>query len=263
MIAEHCLLSSMSHVTFDALWFFWNADNRGALKCALRDIAKCHVKLESITRVTFEYCHEQDYMFIFIQRVLGVSVYTECCSIATSKTICLSSYREFQECQCIQSVALLPRAKLSAEKIYRVFQECQCRQSVGELPRARICIYVYTVFHVCHECTECCSVATSKNMCLCIHSVSHDCHEYTECCSVAISTTVLTYTQSDPVLPWWYRVFTYFHEQDCVFMYIQRVPRLSCIYRVLQRLLLLTWTRLFKYVQFVSFFAIKRLNEYK
>jgi len=150
-----------------------------------------------------QYCHEQDYIFIFIQRVLGVSVYTECCSIATSKTICLSSYREFQECQCIQSVALLPRAKLSAEKIYRVFQECQCRQSVGELPRARICIYVYTVFHVCHECTECCSVATSKNMCLCIHSVSHDCHEYTECCSVATSKTICL------------RIYRVFQEYEC------------------------------------------------
>ena len=54
--------------------------------CALRDIAKTHVKLKPITRVTIEYCHEQDYVFIFIQCVLGGSVYTECRTVVASKT---------------------------------------------------------------------------------------------------------------------------------------------------------------------------------
>jgi len=87
MITEICPLSSLNHVTVDTLWFFWNADNGGALKCALRDIAKSHVKLKSITRVTMEYCHEQDCVFIFIQSVPGVLVSTECCSVVTSKNV--------------------------------------------------------------------------------------------------------------------------------------------------------------------------------
>jgi len=226
MIAEHCPLSSLNHVTVDTLCFSWNADNGGALKCALRDIAKSHVKLKSITRVTIEYCHEQDYVFIFIQRVPGVSVYTECCSVATSKTICW--------------------------KMYGVLQECQCRQSVGELPLARKCVYLYTVFHVCHEYTECCNVATSKTICLSIYRVfqEYQCRQsiavlpraricvyvYTECsmiampecCSVAMSKIVFTYVQRDPILPWIYRVLTYFHEQDYVLMCSAIVVHIQC-----------------------------------
>jgi len=103
-------------------------------------------------------------MFIFIQRVLGVSVYTGCCSIATSKIICLSSYREFQECQCIQSVAVLPRARLyvylhtessRSVSVYRVLQYCHEQDYMFIFIQRVPGVSVYR---------ECCSIATSKTI---------------------------------------------------------------------------------------------------
>lgn len=209
-----------------------------------------------------------------------MSVYIECCSVAKSKTICWKIYRVFQEFQCRQSVGELPRARICVYvytvfhvyheyteccsvatskticlSTYRVFQEYQCRQSIAVLPRARICVYVYTECSTIAMNIQSVAVLPRAGLCLPAYRVFQDGHAYTECWSVAMSTIMFTHIQSDPVLPWIYRMLTYFHEQDYVFMYIQDVPRLPHIYRVLQRFLILTWARLFKYVKFVSFFS--------
>jgi hypothetical protein len=252
MTAERCPPSSLNHVTVDTLWFFWNADNGGALKCALRDIAKSHVKLKSITRVTIEYCHEQDFVFIFIQSVPGVSVYTECCSVATRKTICSGIYRLFHNCRrCRQNVAILPQARIW---IY-VHTECSTIvihiQRVAVLPRTRLCLILYRVFQDGHAYTEFRSVSTSKIVF--IQSVS-GVSIYTKCWSVAMSKTICwsIYKQCSRITSL-VIVVQHGHEQEYVFMYIQSVPRIPCIHRVLRGVLLVPWARLFWYVRFVSF----------
>jgi hypothetical protein len=147
-------------------------------------------------------------VFIFIQSVPGMPKYTGCCSAATSKTMCLSLYKLFQECQCIQSVVVLSRARLCVflytkcsrkANVYRALQCCHeqdCMftfiQSVPgvpmytgccSVPPARLCVFPYT------ECSSSSSVyrvlqcVTSKTMCFVIQRVP-GLPVYTECCSV-------------------------------------------------------------------------------
>jgi hypothetical protein len=52
MTTEQSLPSPVDHVIVDTIRLLWNVDNGGASMRALRDIAKSHVKTESIILVT-------------------------------------------------------------------------------------------------------------------------------------------------------------------------------------------------------------------
>jgi hypothetical protein len=120
---------------------------------------------------------------------------------ATRKAICSSIHIMFQKCQCRQSIAVFPRARIwvyvhtecstiavhiqnvevfprARLCLYRVFHECQCIQSVAVLQRASI----YTVVQDC-QCRRSFAVWLRARMCV---------YVYTECSTTTINIQSVT-----------------------------------------------------------------------